>query len=572
MSGKNILIILFLFSILSSVNGATEIILQDNFDDGTLDGWDVNSGTWTASNFDLNGAVLDTGSISHSVTMPSSSIYHISYTARTDLPNLYSEFFFFTDQNGLSDVNGYAVLLNTTTVFLEKRVNGVPTFLLSSSGISLSNTHTVDIIYTNGQFNVLIDNISIGLVTDTTFTHGTKVFFTTENNTGTYAHDNLLITRETDLVNVIFLRPKNEKTLNSIDGNWSVQLLNGPTSSFQNGNDASKTFLAIQNDQNFYRFIVDDGNSLLDNYYARNYVVFSDVNDSNTMTIQPYLIEINDAILVNLRVYDLPSNITLPNIRTTITSGINGSDTVMEDAVTDSTGISQVVLLPQKQYSLNITSPNQQTNYYSGTLTASSTSQSFYINYNDSNSTYNPKEIYISISPTTNTIDGTTQRFDFNVSANFTYDKVIVEAWDNNYIRTTTTSTSNPFNSFINLTLADFNSGIASVKIIISDGDMNSAMTKSYFITSTGNGGITNLSDLQNTFNPTNFLLTGVIAIVLFIGYLGVGKFGNFDQSVYIGGILLGIMTYLLFSEYFVYMIGSLLVGAVAWMWTRVNK
>lgn len=572
MSGKNILIILFLFSILSSVNGATEIILQDNFDDGTLDGWDVNSGTWTASNFDLNGAVLDTGSISHSVTMPSSSIYHISYTARTDLPNLYSEFFFFTDQNGLSDVNGYAVLLNTTTVFLEKRVNGVPTFLLSSSGISLSNTHTVDIIYTNGQFNVLIDNISIGLVTDTTFTHGTKVFFTTENNTGTYAHDNLLITRETDLVNVIFLRPKNEKTLNSIDGNWSVQLLNGSTSSFQNGNDASKTFLAIQNDQNFYRFIVDDGNSLLDNYYARNYVVFSDVNDSNTMTIQPYLIEINDAILVNLRVYDLPSNITLPNIRTTITSGINGSDTVMEDAVTDSTGISQVVLLPQKQYSLNITSPNQQTNYYSGTLTASSTSQSFYINYNDSNSTYNPKEIYISISPTTNTIDGTTQRFDFNVSANFTYDKVIVEAWDNNYIRTTTTSTSNPFNSFINLTLADFNSGIASVKIIISDGDMNSAMTKSYFITSTGNGGITNLSDLQNTFNPTNFLLTGVIAIVLFIGYLGVGKFGNFDQSVYIGGILLGIMTYLLFSEYFVYMIGSLLVGAVAWMWTRVNK
>ena len=118
MSGKNILIILFLFSILSSVNGATDIILQDNFDDGTLDGWDVNSGTWTASNFDLNGAVLDTGSISHSVTMPSSSIYHISYTARTDLPNLYSEFFFFTDQNGLSDVNGYAVLLNTTTVFL----------------------------------------------------------------------------------------------------------------------------------------------------------------------------------------------------------------------------------------------------------------------------------------------------------------------------------------------------------------------------------------------------------------------------------------------------------------------
>ena len=373
-------------------------------------------------------------------------------------------------------------------------------------------------------------------------------------------------------VGVSVLQAKNEVTNASITPNsFNLDIGGLGTQNYSAQSLPISTIVILGNTVDAYTLRIVDNNSAGQQYYARNYLMQTKGN-ATTLSIQPYLIPIADGILVNLRVYDLPSNITLPNIRTTLSGGIGGSVVVLEDIITDITGISQVVMLAQKQYLLSITSTNQDTNYFSGTVTANSTSQSFYINYTSTSSTYEPKQIYISISPTTNTIDGVTQRIDFNVSANFTYDSVFVEAWDSNYVRVRATSTANPYSSFVNLTLADFNSKIATVKIIVSTGDLNSSMSKSYFITSTGNGGITNLMDLENSFNPTNFLLTGVVAIVLFVGLLGVGKFGNFDQSVYIGGILLGIMSYLFFSNYFIYVIGALTVGAIAWMWTRVNK
>lgn len=373
-------------------------------------------------------------------------------------------------------------------------------------------------------------------------------------------------------VSVTINRPKDESTSSSINGNFSLTVGGLGLQDYNSvGSFPFSSIAILGNTQEAYTLRVVDTNSTGQVYYARQYVMQT-TGDTSSLTINPYLIKIIDGTLINLRVIDIPSNLSIPNVRVTLNIGISGINTVVEDIITDSAGISQVVMSSQKIYNFNVTSPNGITNYFSGTLSPSANSISIYINYTDSNQSYESLNIFSSFYPTDNTIDGTTQRIDFNISADFDYDSVTARALDGNRLIALNTSTNNPYNGNFLLTLTDFNSNNVVIQLIVRYGDQNTIITKNYFITSTGYGGILNLVGLSNNFNPMNYLVTLIVVIILVVGSIGKGKFGSVDQMVYIGGILLSLVGYLLFREYFTYIIGALVVGMIAWIWTRVNK
>jgi len=353
-------------------------------------------------------------------------------------------------------------------------------------------------------------------------------------------------------------------------GGLGVQNISGQTSF------PFSTIFLLGNTDDAYTLRVIDKNSTLQEYFARNYIL-NQYGDTSAVTITPYLIDADEGSLINIRVLDTSSNINVPNIRVTLSAGINNAVTTVEDTVTDLTGTAQIVMLSQKIYNILLTSIDKNTNYFPidgvpGNIQANATTMQFFINYTSIDANYGFKDVTYSISPASDTISGTTQQIDFNISSNFTYSSVLVEAIDNNTTLSSTTSTSNPFNSNLLLTLADFNSNQVLFKITVITPDNNTIITKNYFITSTGNGGILGLVNLRNSLNPNNMLFVVIIGLIGLVAVMGQGLLGNNDSQVFIGALAIGLLSFLFFREYFIYAIGALLAGGIAWMWTRVGR
>lgn len=340
----------------------------------------------------------------------------------------------------------------------------------------------------------------------------------------------------------------------------------------QNFNSQSLPFssiLILGNTVDAYTLRVVDENSDGQQFFSRNYVLHA-TGDTNAISITPYLIDIDEGTLVNFRIVDIATNITIPNIRVTLSFGINNVLTVVEDTISDSAGIVQLAMLSQTQYILDVTSVNQDINYFSGTINPNVIS--VLINYSNPTSTFTPGNISYNIFPTTNTLSGTTQTIDVNVGTDFNVSSFIVQAIDNNRVVTSTQSSSNPFNTTLNLTLADFNSSMVIIRTIIVGFDQNTIINKTYIITSVGNGGVLNLVGLTDDLSPTNLLIFAFIALVGLIILMGPGISGNSDAQVFVGAIGLGLLVFLFFREFFLYAIGAVFAGAIAWMWTRSNR
>lgn len=720
-----VLFALILFGSLVQAQTFTSIF-SDNFNDGSIVDWDQNSGTWSAASFFLEGASLDGGAISHSVSMPSGETYKMNYRNNPNVALLNNHFFWFTSQNGFGNMNGYRVVLQTGTSRIQRMDNGVATEFFTFGGITAGSFHDVNIIHRfDGNIQVLVDGVSQGTVQDTTYRSGSLVGFATTSGAGAgrwddinvlqsnvdvntfqvvdevslvglqatmsindvnwpvasdgtfdvnasfsfpatinisftgydprsflfdtnaglheirrlglrnasearniefqfFAPDELTILdnrfvkviRSTvlsgrgqtnsigninfnlapqdsvydfniavagtdtntqykyDAVTVTVNAPRNEANNNVISspsgfnfivGGLGLQTINGQTSF------PFSTIFILGNTEDVYTLRVADNNSDGQQYFARNYILHAK-GDIQTITIQPYLIDIDEGTLINLKVIDIASNIPIPDLRVTLTSGINNALVIVEDTITDAAGIAQVVMLSQKLYGIAITNQNQDTNYFSGNINADSDQLTFGINFFATDSNFTPKNIQFSIFPTSDTISGTTQKVDFNISADFTYLSVLVQAMDNNNVIQSLSSSSNPFNSNITITLADFNSDQAIIRFTVIGLDANTIITKTYIITSAGGGGMLNLVGLRNNLNPNNMLFLFVFGLMGLVFVMGQGVLGNNDSQVFVGAIGMGILVILFFREYLYYVAGALFVGAIAWMWVRVNR
>lgn len=567
--------ILLLFAISTSVNANPITVLQDNFNDGSIADWDQNAGTWSGANFDLNGGNLDGGTISHAVVMPSGNDYNISFQARTDASVTNLEISWFTDQNGSANMNGYQIVLQSGITLFRKKVNGANTNIKVASGISTGVIHDVNIFVRGPLVVLVIDDVQIFSATDSTYNTGSKFVFTTAGTANNYAIDNVNITRNSSTaVTITVLRPIDEKTLLPVDGNWTAKLTDGNYSDFQDANNSSKVFVGTKGSSIVNSFIIDDSNAFNDIYLARHYELTFNVSDANTFTLQPYLIKITDGILVNIKVIDIPTNLTIPNLRVNLKKGINGNVTLVESKITDALGIAQVVELSQQDYQLEVLSLSNDINYFSGITSPVTQTVTIAINYSNSNIVYDKKTIFVSYFPKGNTIvgSGLTQQIDFNVSTNFDINSIMVQAIDRNIVRNQVVSTSNPFNSSLTITLNQFDSNYVIFKITVSSLDNNTIIPKTYLIVGANQSGAIGLRNINSTLTNISIACFVIMLMLGAIFFLGQGSLGNSDAQIFPVAILGGVLFYIFLPELILYFMGGLIAGGFAWMWARSTR
>lgn len=578
MNRKNIFIILFLFMFCLSVNASFTSLFSDNFNDGTITDWDVNSGTWSAGNLDLNGAFLDGGSISHSITMPAGAQYQIHYTARATTAGLNGEFNFFTDQNGITNMNGYRMVLQNATTVLQKVVNGTPSTLISGGGVSLANNHSVDINIVGTTITVFVDGSSIGSVIDSTYTHGSKIFFNTQGGASAWAFDDLNVASNASATNygtITFLRPIDEKTLTSIDGNWSVQLLNGTGSAFLSGNDSQKNFIVEKSDTVSSNFIVDDSNSGTDVYFPRSYYLTMRMNDANTLVVQPYLVKQSEGTIVSFIVYNKFDNTTISNLRASITRSINLTTGVqVEKSITNATGVVGFAFLNLQPYDLNLTSLDGNTVYFplgsqNGTYINYFTTYNVFV-INSSNDTNNTSRDYnFSFSPSGDSLDpSTTQYFDANIETNYA-NYITIEFWDGNTLITSSTGIGNDYNFATVFNTQNVTSGFITTRVVMGGPFKTNVIYNSYRIvvdkSSLGNS-LTGLTQRAGVW--AGVILT-LIIIFAVLQVFGPSLYGNNESQLFVTGIVLIGAGVLFFSNNFFVIVIALTFGVVVYLQTR---
>lgn len=182
MQTKKIILFTIILLAFAVPTHATSTVFSDNFNSGSLSGYDQNSGTWTAASFYLDGATFDGGAISHSVTMDLNKTYYINFRERPVGNGTVGEFFWFTDQNGIGNISGYDFSLQNGSTRLRRRTNGVITNLVIGPGATTGVFHDINIIHKfDGNITVYYDGVFFGQATDTTYNHGSRIVWAVEN-------------------------------------------------------------------------------------------------------------------------------------------------------------------------------------------------------------------------------------------------------------------------------------------------------------------------------------------------------------------------------------------------------
>lgn len=206
-----ILILLFALALSISVSATETTIFSDNFNDGTITDWDNNAGVWSAATFRLIGGALDGSVLSHSVAMPAGNSYRFYYQNNPNFAGLNNEFFWFTDQNGRANFSGYNLVVQSATLLVRRYVNGTPTTILSSGGVTTGTMHDINISHTfDGNIQVWVDGTSRGSVIDNVFNKGSKIMYGTSGDVTDGNWDNLFVINTGDTNNIF--RVVNELT------------------------------------------------------------------------------------------------------------------------------------------------------------------------------------------------------------------------------------------------------------------------------------------------------------------------------------------------------------------------
>jgi hypothetical protein len=372
-------------------------------------------------------------------------------------------------------------------------------------------------------------------------------------------------------VSVTVNQPKDEKTEQAITPNLFDMVVGGLGSQTITAAAFPQVVLILGNTDDTYSLRVQDKNGV--NYYARYYQAHV-LGDTSTLTVNPYLIAIADGILVNLKTIDLTTNLTIPDIRIQMKTVLGSAKTIVEDQLTNSAGIAQFTMLSQRNYFLNITSPNQDKNYFEKEQTVSPTHTAFtiFINFTDQNNQINFKNFDVNFSPSNQILVGVTQKVDINLATQVSFQRLVIEVMDGNIISTQTVCTSSPCNASFNLTLANFDQNTTLIKATIETGDYNFTVTKYYFIQAFR----TNIEGwLRGLKQDFGIIPLAVFSFLLTFGaiiFLGNSQFGNNMPHVFIAVIVFGIFVYLWFIDEPLILLGYLgavFGSAILYLWAR---
>lgn len=209
MNSKVFLILLFVSCIALNVNGQETVIFQDNFNDGSIADWDVNSGIWSAATFALVGPGSDNQSISHVVSMPADGrSKRVFFRMQISAAPVEGEFGFMTDHNGMynaagnTNFSGYVIRMTNANINLVRKINGSGSTLLSVANPSGAGVY-VDInvgIGFDGNLSLWVNGVPQSSVIDTTFLAGTKIVYGTNQGPTISVEDlNILYTGDSNV-------------------------------------------------------------------------------------------------------------------------------------------------------------------------------------------------------------------------------------------------------------------------------------------------------------------------------------------------------------------------------------
>lgn len=144
--------------------------------------------------------------------------------------------------------------------------------------------------------------------------------------------------------------PKDEDNLALIT-NYRVQVF-GILGQDLNNLSADQSVYITAGDQ--YRFVISDVNN---EYYARTYTI----NTNSDYTLQPYLVDKNQAIIVDFTALERTERVTIPDVNIVARKAIPGVGTeTVENKFTDLSGVATFSFIENDDYNILV--------YYQGTL------------------------------------------------------------------------------------------------------------------------------------------------------------------------------------------------------------
>lgn len=331
------------------------------------------------------------------------------------------------------------------------------------------------------------------------------------------------------------------------------------------------TITILSNTKDIYSLRVDE-NSSSQVYYPRSYAMIVRGNDTS-LSVQPYLIPITNAILVNYKIANIISGKTIPNIRVTLSTGINNVDSVVEDRVSDSAGIAQMSMIQLKNYNLRVTSANQDSNYFAAVqnILASGSSFTVWINLTN-NSTITANTLDVNFAPTTRSLTLANNILDINARSNSNFNRIILQVLDGNVIENSFACTSSPCNTSFSVNLNNFDGNTATAQAIFEYDDYNYTIAKSYFFLLGAIDLVGILSTPKDILSPVSLVFIALFITLIFLVFMGSNPIGNNIGQAFVAVIIFGILAYFWFSnntELMLGFFGAIFGAAIIYLWAR---
>lgn len=372
-------------------------------------------------------------------------------------------------------------------------------------------------------------------------------------------------------VPLIINQPIDEVTHVSITPNNFSVIIGGLGLQSYTGTLPTTAILILNNTVDTYSINVVDSNSNGQQYFARNYIA-QVLGDISSVTINPYLIKLTDGINVNFVVKNISDERTLPDIRITAKTIVSDLVTV-EDQLTNAVGTSIFTLISKKDYPITVTSPNTDVNYFSGTITASHDSFTFWINYDTSNYGGSNNDINVTFTPVAQYIQSETQIVNAIVSASFPISSVALYGLDNNALIDFNQISTSPYSINIDLNVLEYDNNVALIRLdVVPLNDNNISFYQTYYFGIPRVDVIEQFRLLKNNFSIISLFVLVIVIILATIVLLGSSIFGNNDSQLFVIATVAGILWLIFFQEYSKVFIVASIIGVFAWLWTRSAK
>lgn len=568
MNSKFLLLLLFVLCIGASVHAST-IILDENFQ-VDFQGWGFSQGGFSivTNHMQSNSA---NSTASHAIVYPTLNFPFTASTQMSVTTDGNAQFCFneFDSNPNGDNCSSYNIIMDLGSSTMKFRRN--TTVLTSVQAISSGTQYDINIVHAiDGNFTIYVNNALKASVIDTTDdingVYAKIIYQLGSAGFGRWGYTSIIT--PSNFFSLIINQPIDEQTNQLIPGGFDFSI-------FNTLNVINQTVFPyntfIQDLNTIYSMSIVDHNAPTQQYYTRNYIIQSNGNQG-TVTIQPYLIKIANAILVNITVKDIFSEQTIPNIRAKLQKNIGGKEVTVEDLLTNGAGIGEFSLVNLNYYALTISTAVQDFNYFSGSITSATQAYTTWINFNSSTFGSNAHDYNYFLGPTGLFVQNSISNH-LDLNANFPITAITIKVFDLNKQVNQITSTSLPFVIDLTTSLQAFDSNNVSVQVIVQPtNDRNFVINQQYTIGTGPTDVVSSLRRLKQSISVTSLFSLVIIIGLCFIVLLGNSIFGNNDAQVFAIVLFTGILWFIFFQDQPTPFIVAVVLAAFAYLWSRSVK